>query len=157
MDDAAARPIEAAEPAEVEVERVDETGGRLTGDPVHLDLEPTPLELAPKGEQELIAASVRRRRELVEEREVGPAGSVPDAIELGGDDRAQRPPGSAGSKAGAPQRPAKLHAVTPGRAAATSSAEIDSVYRDHVRWRSTVSRARRPSEAACVVVRREPR
>jgi hypothetical protein len=55
---------------EVEVERVVETCGRLPGDAVRLDREPTPLQLADQGQQELVAASVRRRVKLVEDSDV---------------------------------------------------------------------------------------
>ena len=66
----------------VEVERVEETGRRLGGDPVQLDLEPRCSSSATKRTQELMTAAGRRRRELVEEREVGSSATRAEPVEL---------------------------------------------------------------------------
>ena len=51
-------------------------------EPVQLDLEPAPLELGDEGSQELVTAAGRRRRELVEEREVGAPATRAEPVEL---------------------------------------------------------------------------
>ena len=60
---------------EVEVERVEEASGRSAGDAVELDRETTAVELVCQGAEELMPAARRRRRELVEEGEVGVSGT----------------------------------------------------------------------------------
>ena len=61
---------EAAQPVEVEVERVEQTRGRAPRDPVLLDGEPTRAQLADERAQELVTAAGRRRHELVEQRQI---------------------------------------------------------------------------------------
>jgi hypothetical protein len=63
---------EASQAPEVEVERVVETGGRPSREPVHLDVQTSALPIPDEREQKLIAASVWRRRELVKDGDVGP-------------------------------------------------------------------------------------
>src|SRR5262249_48291781 len=83
MNEPHVRAGEATEPAEVEVERVEEAHARAAGDPVQLDGQPAALELAHESSQELVPAAGRRRRELVEDREVGAAVAPPHEIRLG--------------------------------------------------------------------------
>ena len=71
MHHPAARTGEAAQPAVVEVERVEEADGRLAGDAVHLDLEAAPPKLAHEPGEELVAAARGRWREVVEDGEIG--------------------------------------------------------------------------------------
>ena len=70
VDEANVVAREPAQPAEVEVEGVEEAGRRPGRDAVDLDDEPPPLELSDERAQELVPAARRRRRELVEEREI---------------------------------------------------------------------------------------
>ena len=67
---------------EVEVEGVEEAGGRSLGDALLLDLEPAALELAREGSEELVAAARGRRRELVEERQVGASAARAQPVHL---------------------------------------------------------------------------
>src|SRR5204863_281078 len=76
---------EAAEPAEIEVERVVQAGGRSRGDAVDLDSEAAALELAGERAQELVAAAPRPGHELVEEGEVGATAARGDPVGLGAD------------------------------------------------------------------------
>ena len=62
---------EAPQSREVEVERVEEAPRRRAGEPVLLDLQTAVAELAGQSAEELVAASRRRRRGLVEDGEVG--------------------------------------------------------------------------------------
>jgi hypothetical protein len=92
-------PREAAEAPEVEVEGVEEAGRRLPRYAVPLDDEAALLEFGDERAQELVAAAARRRRELVEDGEVGASTSRPQTIELGGrlaPDRAERTTEAAG-------------------------------------------------------------
>ena len=73
---------EPSQPFSVEVERVEETRGRRSGEPIQLDLEPALLEFGYKGSQELVTASGRLRRELVEEREVSAPATRAEPVEL---------------------------------------------------------------------------
>src|SRR5512133_1068275 len=61
---------ETPQPAEVEVERVVETRRGPARERVQLDVQPATAELTDEREQELVAAAVRRRVELVEDRDV---------------------------------------------------------------------------------------
>ena len=74
---------EALQAPEVEVERVEKAHGRLPGDRPDLDREPPTLELAHERAKELVPAPGGRRRELVEEREVGAAAPRPKKVDLG--------------------------------------------------------------------------
>jgi hypothetical protein len=71
------------QPAEVEVERVVEARLRPAREPVHLHLEPAAFQLAHEGEQKLIAPSIRRGRELVEDGEIGVRTTRAQPIRLG--------------------------------------------------------------------------
>ena len=64
---------EATEPLEVEVERIEQTRRGSLGDALPLHVEAAALELAQEGTQELVPAAGGSRRELVEERQIGPA------------------------------------------------------------------------------------
>ena len=83
---------EAPEPPEVEVERVEEAHGRTSGDRPDLDLEPATFELAHERAEELMPAPRGRRRELVEERDVGAAAPGAEEVDLGVDERGDRTP-----------------------------------------------------------------
>ncbi len=73
---------EATEPTEVEVERVEQADIRAVRDAIQLDGESAPLELSEERAQELVTAAGRRRRELVEEREICTSSSGPQEIRL---------------------------------------------------------------------------
>ncbi len=87
VDQPALVACEASESREVEVEGVEETGGRAAGHPVLLDVETTALELESKRPQELMASAGRRRLEVVEEREIGPAPTRGEPVGLGAHSR----------------------------------------------------------------------
>ena len=74
---------EAPQPPEVEVEGVVETRGRPAREPVDLDRELAALQLPDECEQELVAAAVRRRPELVEDGQIGPLSSRAQPVGLG--------------------------------------------------------------------------
>ena len=142
VDEAHVVPGEAAEPAEVEVEGVEEAGSCSRGDPVHLDRETASLELGHERPQELMPTARRRRRELVEERHIRRSSPrEADAVDLRRDLARNR----AGSTARPCDHAAPCHAeaVAPS-AASTSNWRISFAYRAHVRWRSTVSRPCKP-------------
>jgi hypothetical protein len=85
---------EPAQPAEVEVERVEEAGRGPAGDPVELDLEATALELLRQGPEELMPAARWGRDELVEDGQVGSPPTRAQPVRLGTDspdDAATRP------------------------------------------------------------------
>ena len=88
---------EAAEPPEVEVEGVEQADRSPARDPIQLDGQVTPLELPDERSQELVPSTRWRRRELVEESEVGTsAPSRTKEVNLGPDltrDGAARPAG----------------------------------------------------------------
>src|SRR5262249_58067466 len=63
-------PREPPEPREIEVERVEQASRCRPGESVLLDAGATNLQLANEGEQELVAAAVRRPVELVEDGDV---------------------------------------------------------------------------------------
>ena len=67
---------------EVEVEGVEEAGARAAGDAVLLDVEAAAPELAFERAQELVAAAGRRRRELVEDGDVGASRAGRAHVEL---------------------------------------------------------------------------
>ena len=73
---------EAPQATEVEVERVEEAHGRAAGDRPGLDHEPATLELVYECAEELVPSPSGRRRELVEEREVGAAAARAEQVEL---------------------------------------------------------------------------
>ena len=75
----------AAQPAEVEVERVVEAGRRPAREPVALDLKASPLELTDERAQELVTAAPRAVHELVEDGDVRAAAPRCDPIDLGRD------------------------------------------------------------------------
>ncbi len=124
-------PGEAAEPAEVEVEGVEEAGSGSRGDPVHLDREPASLELGHERTQELVPTARRRWRELVEERHIrrSPPREA-DTVDLGRNLARD----DAGSAARPCDHAAPCHAeaVAPS-AASTSNWRIAFAYRAHVR------------------------
>ena len=102
---------EAPEPPEVEVERVEEAHGRPSGDRPELDLEPATFELAHERAEELMPTPRGRRRELVEERDVGAAAAGAEEFDLGVDapgDGASYPPQRARDASSAPRRHANL-------------------------------------------------
>src|SRR5262249_20250917 len=72
-------PREPPEPREIEVERVEQASRCRPGESVLLDADATNLQLANEGEQELVAAAVRRPVDFVEDGDVraGPAGAEP--------------------------------------------------------------------------------
>jgi hypothetical protein len=74
---------EATKPCGVEVERVEEANVGPAGNPVPLDRQPPALELAYKPTYELVPATGGRRLVLVEDREVGSAGSRGRPVERG--------------------------------------------------------------------------
>ena len=109
----AVRPGEAAQPPEVEVERVEEADGRAARDAVQLDDEPAALELRDERAQELVASARRRGSELVEQREVrAAAASVPNAVDLGRELAPDRTPRAADTEADGSESPAERHAGT---------------------------------------------
>ena len=83
MHHARAAPSEPLQARDVEVERVEEAGLRLTGDPVQLDLETAAVELAHEGADELVAAARGRGSELVEDREISATAARAQHVELG--------------------------------------------------------------------------
>jgi hypothetical protein len=117
MDEAHVGAREATQPAEVEVERVEQADVRAPRDAIQLDREAAPAQLAEERPQELMPATSWRRRELVEEREVGASPSRPQEIQLGsglardGTDAAPQPD----------VRPPRAHAGRARRAAASAS------------------------------------
>jgi hypothetical protein len=83
------RTHEAAQPAEVEVERVEQAALRLTRDPVLLDVQPATPELRLESAHELVSAARRGRHIRVEHRKVGAAVARRAEVALGADTRAQ--------------------------------------------------------------------
>ena len=120
MDEAHVVPREAAQPAEVEVEGVEEAGSCPRRDPVHLDRETASLELAYERPQELVPTARRRRRELVEEREIRRSSPrEADAVDLGRQTSRATAPAPRRARAITP-RPVMPRAVAPS-AASTSN------------------------------------
>ena len=104
VDEAAFLACEAPESREVEVEGVEETGGRAAGHPVLLDVETTALELESKRPQELVPSAGRGGLEVVEEREIGSAPARADPVVLRARPRAHAPAGPAERVPGAAER-----------------------------------------------------
>ena len=82
MDHARAATGEPPQTREVEVERVEEASGRPGRDAIELERETATLELPGQRAEELVPPARRRRRELVEERQVGAAMPRRAQIEL---------------------------------------------------------------------------
>ncbi len=121
---------EAPQAREVEVERVEQAGRRLGGDAVELDGDAARCELAREGPQELVATARGRRRELVKEREVGPALARADHVDLGSEatrrGARQAPRRSTGGAEASCRHAAthaerRFHTCTPGCSRSTSS------------------------------------
>ena len=87
--DAVAR--EATQPREVEVEGVEKAGACPPGETVDLHTETAALELAHEREQELVPAAVRRRPELVEDRQIGSPATRTQPVGLGSAAACKRP------------------------------------------------------------------
>ena len=85
---------EAAKPGEIEVEGVVEAGRRVTRDAVRLHAEAPALQLADQREQELVAAPVGRRLELVEDGDVGAPSARPQPVALRPGPAGKRPRGT---------------------------------------------------------------
>ncbi len=83
---------EAPEAREVEVERVEEARRCAARDAVELDLEPAAVQLAGQRPQKLVAAARRRRRELVEDREIRSSRTRADQVDLGAGPRSETAP-----------------------------------------------------------------
>ena len=99
-------PGEPPKPREVEVERVEEAGGRVRRQSVVLDFDASTVELTRKSTEELVTASGGRRRELVEQRELRPPAARPKPVGLGAGSGGELPAGTANR----PGNAAKLHA-----------------------------------------------
>jgi hypothetical protein len=99
---------EPAEPREIEVERVEEARRRTTRDAVGLDVEAAALELMGQRAEELVPASAGGRRELVEERQVGPVVARAEQVDLGPRTSGELSPGPAHG----PRNGARLHDPT---------------------------------------------
>jgi hypothetical protein len=87
--DIAAR--KAAEPPEVEVERVVEACRRASREPIDLDIQSASTELGEQREQELVPATVGGRVELVEKREIGASSPRSDPGDFSRDSTLCRP------------------------------------------------------------------
>src|SRR5438094_741683 len=105
---------EPTQACEVEVEGVVEANGRASGKPVDLDDQSAASPLLYEREQELVPASVRWRRELVEDREVGtsPARAQPVGLRMTASSQdARRPPDLGGCERLVKSHPARLHVL----------------------------------------------
>ena len=106
---------EPMEPLEVEVERVEQARRRFVRDALPLDGEAAAFELAHERAQELVPAARGRRREFVEERQIGPPLARTEHVELRRETTRRSAPPAARDSARRAQPGCRRSAAHPGR------------------------------------------